>query len=131
MAYIGYNLYIVYIQCTSLNALIIQYTFWILQSLEQIRASTLKYIFYQKSTNSGRYLHYTSHCAMSTKVNIIKSETRRVLSNCSDHADAYPFLEKIKGDFLSSGYPPNIIKTPQCWRLSTSQRTPSLTQRHK
>ena len=35
----------------------------------------LKYIFYQKSTNSGRYLHYTSHCAMSTKVNIIKSET--------------------------------------------------------
>jgi len=48
---------------------------------------------------------------MSTKVNIIKSETRRVLSNCSDQADAYPFLEKIKGDFLSSGYPPNIINT--------------------
>ena len=47
----------------------------------------LKYA-YQKSTNSGRYLHFTTHCAMSTKQNIIKSETRRVINNCSNPADA-------------------------------------------
>ena len=36
----------------------------------------IKYTFYQKITNSGRYLHFSSHCAMSTKTNIVKSEAR-------------------------------------------------------
>ena len=74
-------------------------------------AEGLKYTFFQKSTNSGRYLHFTSHCAISTKLNIIKSETRRVINNCSDPADAYPHLEKIKKDFLNSGYPPTLINS--------------------
>ena len=74
-------------------------------------AHAVKYEFYQKPTHSGRYLHYDSHCAMSTKINIVKSEARRVINNCSDPKDSYKYLEKIKSDFVKSGYPSHLINS--------------------
>ena len=85
----------------------------------------IKYTFYQKITNSGRYLHFSSHCAMSTKTNIVKSEARRVISNCSDIRDAPKHLEKIKKDFLNSGYPPEILNSSilECLQAATMPTT--------
>ena len=64
----------------------------------------LKYEFYQKATHSGKYLHFDSHCPLSTKINIIKSETNRIIGNCMDRNDIWPHLEKMKQDFIASGY---------------------------
>jgi len=91
----------------------------------------IKYTFYQKATNSGRYLHYSSHCAMSTKLNIVKSEARRVIGNCSDINDAYQHLEKIKGDFLESGYPEETLNSSilEMLNLASSTTPPTTTIR--
>ena len=66
--------------------------------------NSLKYQFYQKPTHSGKYLHFESHCSLQTKINIIRSETRRIVNNCSDRNDIWPHLEKMKSDFIKSGY---------------------------
>ena len=69
-------------------------------------ALKLEYEFYQKPTHSGRYLDYSSHCSTQTKLNIISTETRRVLNLCSSLELAWPHLEKIRDNFINSGYPP-------------------------
>ena len=68
----------------------------------------LEYEFFQKPTHSGKYLDYSSHCSTQTKLNIISTETRRVLNLCSSLELAWPHLEKIRGNFIDSGYPPSI-----------------------
>ena len=60
---------------------------------------------YQKPTNSGKYLHYSSHCPMRTKSNIITSEARRILRNCSSIDLAWKHLEKLREDLINSEYP--------------------------
>ena len=67
------------------------------------------YTFYQKPTHSGKYLHYTSHCAMITKINLIKSEAKRIINNCMYKEHSWPFLEKLKKDLLNSGYPEKFL----------------------
>ena len=69
------------------------------------------YIFHQKPTHSGHYLHYTSHCSMSTKINLIKNEASRITNNCLNKEDTWPFLEKLKSDLISSGYPEHMVNT--------------------
>ena len=69
----------------------------------------LYYEFYQKPTHSGRYLHYSSHCAMSTKINIIKTEARRIIKNCMYKQHSWPHLEKSREDFIQSGYPEHLV----------------------
>ena len=69
----------------------------------------LYYEFYQKPTHSGRDLHYSSHCAMSTKINIIKTEARRIIKNCMYKQHSWPHLEKSREDFIQSGYPEHLV----------------------
>ena len=71
------------------------------------------YEFYQKETHSGRsrgaYLHFMSHGPIKTKLNIIASETRRVLENCSDTQRAYHHLETIRKNFVRAAYPEDLV----------------------
>ena len=66
--------------------------------------------FYRKDTHSGTYLHYSSHCPMVQKINIVKNETRRIITNCSIPSDAEPHLKIMESNLLSCGYPPHFIK---------------------
>ena len=70
----------------------------------------ISYTHYQKPTASGRYLHYESHCSLVTKTNIIRSETRRIVSNCKYQADSWEHLEKLKLHLIqNSGYPEETV----------------------
>lgn len=71
----------------------------------------LEHEFYQKETNSGKYLHWSAHCSTRTKTNIIRTEATRVMKCCSNRADAWDNLEKLKNSFLRSGYPENVVKS--------------------
>ena len=75
------------------------------------KTGKLKYEFYQKATNSGKYLHWDSHCSTSTKINIIRSEATRVMKCCSYETDAWSHLDSIQNNFLDSGYPPEVVKS--------------------
>ena len=57
----------------------------------------LKYEFYQKDTHSGRYLHYSSHCSQSIKINIIKMEAARIRRNCM-----YESMKRIHGNIWAN-----------------------------
>ena len=46
---------------------------------------------------------------MATKINIIKSETKIILNNCSQKSQAWPDLEKLKSNLIKSNYPERII----------------------
>ena len=70
----------------------------------------IKYSFYQKPTNSGKYLHFSSHCSTAIKTNIVRNEAKRVHRACSDKVDVWNHLEKIKSDFTKSGYPMQLIR---------------------
>ena len=48
---------------------------------------------------------------MSTKLNIIRYETRRIINNCLDPNDSWKYLEKMKQDFRDSGYSDTVINT--------------------
>ena len=52
---------------------------------------------HQKPTHSGKYLSYTAHCEERIKWNIVRSETRRIISLCSDISLAWPHLDKLRG----------------------------------
>ena len=65
--------------------------------------------FYQKPTHSGKYLDFKSHCPISTKINIIKSEARRIVQNCTKMEKAWPHLEKLKQNLIASNYPPKLV----------------------
>ena len=69
----------------------------------------IDYEFYRKSTASGKYLHYTSHNPLQTKINIIRTEARRRLNNCKYICNAYKHLNDLKSDLLNSGYPNQMI----------------------
>ena len=69
----------------------------------------ITYIFYQKPTHSGTYLHFSSHCTLATKINIIITEAARIKQNCKNKDDMWPFLEKLKEDFIRSEYPEELI----------------------
>ena len=69
----------------------------------------IEYEFHQKETHSGKYLDFEAHCSMSTKINIIKSETKRILNNCSQKSLAWPHLEKLKENLISSNYPERLV----------------------
>lgn len=71
----------------------------------------IMYTFHQKPTHSGHYLHFTSHCSMNVKTNIIKTEASRITKNCSNKNDIWPYLEKLKSDLLNSGYPEHIVNS--------------------
>ena len=72
----------------------------------KLRGTELVYEFYQKTTHSGRYLDYESHCSMITKTNIIRSEARRILQNCKYRDSANKHLEALMDNLVSkSGYP--------------------------
>ena len=46
-------------------------------------SNKIQHDFYQKPTNSGRYMHYNSHCSMALKVNLVRTEAARVYRCCS------------------------------------------------
>eukprot|EP00116_Pleurobrachia_bachei_P002200 sb/3462462/ len=64
-----------------------------------------EYELFQKDTHSGQYLHWDSHCPRGTKLNIVKSETKRIWDLCSQEEKAWKHLEKLRSNFVSSGYP--------------------------
>lgn len=70
---------------------------------------TFQYEFYRKPTHSGKYMDYSNHCPEATKVNIISSETRRVLDCCSDISLAWKHLETVRASFLASNYPEGVV----------------------
>ena len=72
-------------------------------------AGGLEHEFYQKDTHSGTYLDYFSHCPEKTKINIIKSETRRIINNCSQEESIWSHLENLRAHLLKSNYPIDII----------------------
>ena len=71
----------------------------------------VQYEFYQKPTNSGRYLHYDAHCSMSLKTNIVRTEAARVYKCSSNKDDIWKHLETISQHFISSGYPAEFVAT--------------------
>ena len=67
--------------------------------------TNLSWELYQKSTHSGTYLDYSSHCPTRTKINIVRTEARRIINRCSSLDLAVPHLEKLRTNLLNSGYP--------------------------
>ena len=65
----------------------------------------IEFELFQKPTHSGLYLDFDSHCSAQTKWNIVRSESRRVVKSCSSIDLAWKHLEKIRNDFITSGYP--------------------------
>ena len=86
------------------------------------RNSSLATVFYRKSTHSGSYLHYTSHCPMIQKINIVKNETRRIIQNCTNRAEADPHLNQLRINLLKSGYPDQFIDKHMRIAQSTEPR---------
>ena len=70
---------------------------------------SFQYEFYRKPTHSGKYMDYTNHCPEATKLNIISSETRRVLDCCSEISLAWKHLETVRASFLASNYPEGVV----------------------
>ena len=68
-------------------------------------SSTLEFELYQKDTHSGRYLHFSSHCEAIIKLNLIRTEARRILNRCSSKKLAFPHLERLRSNLIMSGYP--------------------------
>ena len=64
---------------------------------------------FQKPNHSGKYLPYSSHCEMRIKWNIVITETIRILSLCSNVDLAWPHLERLRFNLVSSGYPPERV----------------------
>ena len=81
--------------------------------------SSLKTSFYRKETHSGTYLHFSSHCPIIQKMNIVKNETRRIIANCSHRPDADPHLSGLRSNLLNSGYPPDFIDKYMANAMST------------
>ena len=92
----------------------------------------LEYELFQKETHSGQYLHWESHCPRGTKLNIVKSETKRIWDLCSQEEKAWKHLEKLRSNFVSSGYPQDQVsmliadqvaklKTPGVSRPATNE----------
>ena len=67
--------------------------------------------FSQKDTHSGTYLHYSSHCPIIIKINLIKNEARRIIQNCTFMVDSYKHLNNLRLHLLNSGYPLDFINT--------------------
>ena len=64
----------------------------------------LEWELFQKATHSGRYLHYDSHCEQTIKLNIVRTESRRILDRCSTRKLAYQHLERLRINLANSGY---------------------------
>ena len=73
--------------------------------------NSIEYEFYQKDTHSGKYLDYLSHCPEATKLNIITTETRRVMENCSQKEFVWKHLEHLKTNLMNSNYPEKTVVT--------------------
>ena len=69
----------------------------------------MTFAFHQKSTHSGTYLNYNSHCSMSIKTNIIFTETKRIINAHSNKDHIWPDLEKLKDHLINSEYPEDVI----------------------
>ena len=66
---------------------------------------------YQKETHSGRYLHWKSAHPPRTKINIIRTETSRIIENCGrSMSKAAHHLEKLQHQLRASDYPNHIIQ---------------------
>ncbi len=79
-------------------------------TLELKETGEISYSHFQTPTASGRYLHYTAHCSLVNKTNIIRSETRRIVRNCKYREQCWKHLEKFKLNMIEkSGYPPEIV----------------------
>ena len=85
---------------------------------------TLSHEFYQKPTHSGKFLNFTSHTPMQTKINIVVSESRRILKNCSKKEKAYEYLHKFRTQLLNSDYPIEFINTHITTALENPVPTP-------
>ena len=99
-------------------------------SITRKREGGFEYEFYQKPTHSGKYLDFRSHCPISTKINIIKTEAQRIISNCSSMDKAWPHLEKLRENLTDSYYPHNFAT---CHILKVIQivNNPSLAPNNK
>ena len=82
-----------------------------LDLLIEIRHGELSYELFQKPTHSGQYLHFASHCPLliKTKSNIVASESKRILELCSSMNRAWPHLEKLRSNLVTSGYPVELV----------------------
>ena len=69
----------------------------------------ITYEFHQKPTHCNRYLDYLSHTPEQTKINIVLSEARRIINNCSHIEKSYPHLEKLRKHLINSNYPTQLI----------------------
>ena len=68
-----------------------------------------QYDFYQKPTHSGKYEDFYSHSPQKTKINIIITETRRIIRNCSKEEFIWEHLEKLRRNFIKSNYPAAMV----------------------
>ena len=73
------------------------------------REDSLVTYFYRKDTHSGSYLHFSSHCPMVQKINIVRNEVRRIVGNCTHREDAEPHIKILRDNLLRSGYPDHFI----------------------
>ena len=64
-------------------------------------AHNIEYDFYQKPTNSGRYLHYRSHCSMALKKNLAITEAAKVYRCSRKDENMWKHIDKISKDFIS------------------------------
>ena len=71
--------------------------------------TNMSWELYQKATHSGTYLDYRSHCPTRTKLNIVRTEARRIINRCSSLPLALPHLEQLRANLLNSGYPNNQV----------------------
>ena len=86
---------------------------------------TLTHELYQKPTHSGQYLNYLSHCPESTKINIIRTETSRILKLCSSTSLAWPHLEQLRLNLISSNYPPQLTTLTIAKQVQTHLNDPA------
>ena len=88
------------------------------------------FLHYQKDTHSGRYLHWSSSHPPRTKINIIRTETSRIIENCGGSLHkAEPFLKQLEAQLRASAYPLNIIRK-HINAISSSYRSHNPRQTH-
>ncbi|MCP4473778.1 MAG: hypothetical protein GY821_04275 [Gammaproteobacteria bacterium] len=65
---------------------------------------------YRKPTHTNRYLHYSSHHALSTKLGILCTMKKRAKSICMK-GELKSELSHLFNVFVNNGYPPQLIRS--------------------
>lgn len=91
----------------------------------QLKDNDIYYTLYRKPTHPGRYPSFESFIPATTKVALVVGESRRALRNTSDPWESQKALVDLKGMFLKSDFPTDVVdRALLAAQLPPSRREP-------